>query len=87
MAERIKLPFITGFRITGFEPIYSAAISLELAEGPYVVLGGNGLGKTTLMQAVVYGLAGGLDETIEATKTLRCHRTLCTVRCRFVRDG
>jgi predicted RNA-binding Zn-ribbon protein involved in translation (DUF1610 family) len=71
MAERIKLPLLTGFRITGFEPIYSATIELEMNEGPYLVLGGNGLGKTTLMQAVVYGLAGGLDEQTEEIKALR----------------
>ncbi|MCU0797683.1 MAG: hypothetical protein MUF31_17310 [Akkermansiaceae bacterium] len=39
--------------------------------GPYVVLGGNGLGKTTLMQSVVFALAGGLDESIEEQKALR----------------
>lgn len=71
MAERIKLPLLTGFRITGFEPIYSANIELAMSEGPYLVLGGNGLGKTTLMQAVVYGLAGGLDEQTEEIKALR----------------
>ncbi len=71
MAERIKLPFVTGFRVTGFEPIYSASISLKMREGPYLILGGNGLGKTTLMQAVVYGLAGGADENIEEVKALR----------------
>jgi len=71
MAERIKLPLITGFRVTGFEPIYSADIVLRLDDGPYVVLGGNGLGKTTLMQAVVYALAGGLDDKTEEIKSLR----------------
>lgn len=70
-AERIKLPLLSGFRISGFEPVYSANIELKMGEGPYVVLGGNGLGKTTLMQAVVYGLAGGLDEQIEDIKALR----------------
>jgi hypothetical protein len=71
MAELIKLPLLTGFRITGFEPIYSANIAFRMDEGPYLVLGGNGLGKTTLMQAVVYGLAGGLDERTEEVKALR----------------
>src|SRR5664280_2167540 len=71
MAERIKLPLLTGFRITGFAPVYSADIALGMHEGPYLVLGGNGLGKTTLMQAVIYGLAGGLDETTEEIKALR----------------
>lgn len=71
MAERIKLPFITGVRIVGFQPIFSEDISLDTSDGPYVILGGNGLGKTTFMQAVIYGLAGGLDEKIEDTKSFR----------------
>src|ERR1035441_4665251 len=71
MAERIKLPLITGFRVTGFVPIYSSEIALDMEDGPYVILGGNGLGKTTLMQAVVYALAGGLDEKTEEIKALR----------------
>jgi ABC-type uncharacterized transport system ATPase subunit len=53
MAERIKLPLITGFRVSGFVPIYSAEVALNMQDGPYVILGGNGLGKTTLMQDVV----------------------------------
>jgi len=71
MTERIKLPLLSGFRITGFAPVYSADIALVMHEGPYLVLGGNGLGKTTLMQAVIYGLAGGLDEKTEEIKALR----------------
>jgi predicted RNA-binding Zn-ribbon protein involved in translation (DUF1610 family) len=71
MAERIKLPQVTGFRVTGFEPIYSAEIDLDMEDGPYVILGGNGLGKTTMMQAVVYALAGGLDDKTEEIKSLR----------------
>jgi hypothetical protein len=71
MAERIKLPLVTGFRVTGFEPVYSADMALNMRDGPYVILGGNGLGKTTLMQAVVYALAGGLDDKTEEIKALR----------------
>jgi hypothetical protein len=71
MAQRTKLPLVTGFRIEGFKPIYSADVELSMREGPYVILGGNGLGKTTLMQAIIYGLAGGLDEAIETVKSLR----------------
>jgi hypothetical protein len=71
MPSRIKLPLLTGFRVSGFEPIYSAAISLAMKDGPYIILGGNGLGKTTLIQAIVYGLAGPLDSTIEEVKALR----------------
>lgn len=71
MAERIKLPQVTSFSVNGFEPIYSAPIELKMGAGPYVILGGNGLGKTTLIQAVVYALAGGLDDKVEDVKALR----------------
>lgn len=71
MAEKIKLPLLVGFRISGFHPIYSENINFKMSMGAYVVLGGNGLGKTTLMQAVIYGLAGGLDGEIEDIKSER----------------
>jgi hypothetical protein len=71
MASRIKLPLVTGFRVSGFEPIYSAEISMVMNDGPYIILGGNGLGKTTLIQAVVYALAGPLSASIEEVKALR----------------
>ncbi len=71
MRKRIVLPRITGFRLRGFDPVFSGEVTMTLGSGPYVILGGNGLGKTTLMQALVYGLAGGLTEDIEETKSHR----------------
>lgn len=44
---------------------------MSLNGGPYFVLGGNGLGKTTIVQAVVYGMAGEVGESIEEQKSLR----------------
>jgi hypothetical protein len=44
---------------------------MSLNGGPHIVLGGNGLGKTTIMQAVVFGLTGGAGEAVEEDKTLR----------------
>ncbi len=45
---------------------------MTIAEGsPNIILGGNGLGKTTIMQAVVYGLTGGVTEKIEPEKAFR----------------
>lgn len=38
---------------------------------PNIILGGNGLGKTTIMQSIVYGLTGGASEKIEPEKTGR----------------
>jgi DNA repair exonuclease SbcCD ATPase subunit len=59
MANRIVLPQLLSFRLTGFKPIFDADLSLDLQSGPNIILGGNGLGKTTIMQAIVYGLTGG----------------------------
>src|SRR3954447_9588757 len=55
------LPRLTGFSVHSFRPIFSDDISLALRPGPNLILGGNGLGKTTLMQAIVYGLCGGSE--------------------------
>lgn len=54
-----------------FKPVYSLDVSTKMAEGPYIILGGNGLGKTTMMQSLVYALAGPLDATIEDKKQFR----------------
>ena len=72
MRDRVKLPQLLGFRLYKFYPLFRDDIDMSLNTGPYIVLGGNGLGKTTTMQAIVYGLAGGLsDESIEPTQYLR----------------
>ena len=76
MPARPKLPRILSFRITGFHPVFSNAISMLFNDGPYVILGGNGLGKTTLSQAIVYGLAGGLStDAVESIKSFRWNHT------------
>lgn len=72
MDNRIVLPKISGFRIKGFHPIFRNDVKMCLDSGPYIILGGNGLGKTTLIQAIIYGLAGGTNnENIEEIKSLR----------------
>jgi hypothetical protein len=71
MASRITLPYVRSIKLKDFEPIYSKSIDWSLKSGTYVILGGNGLGKTTLMQAVAYCLAGGPDEEVEENKALR----------------
>jgi ABC-type cobalamin/Fe3+-siderophores transport system ATPase subunit len=65
MANTLILPRITGFKLRRLQPIFTADIDFSIKAGPNIVLGGNGLGKTTLVQAVVYGLSGGLDDVIE----------------------
>jgi AAA domain len=69
--ERVFLPRILAFRLTGFEPKFSRELSMQLQGGPNVILGGNGLGKTTIIQAVVYGLTGGLSRELEKDKKQR----------------
>jgi hypothetical protein len=57
--------------VSGFQPIFNADIQLTVKPGPCLILGGNGLGKTTLMQALVYGLSGGVPEAIEEDRKMR----------------
>jgi len=71
----VILPKLTGFRISGFEPIFRGSIAAALKPGPLVILGGNGLGKTTLMQAVIYALTGGASWEIEEDKQYRWDHT------------
>lgn len=70
MADQIILPRLLNFRLSGFKPIFDVDVSLNLKSGPNIILGGNGLGKTTIMQAIVYGLTGGdfLEETAKSQR-------------------
>src|SRR5713226_6153090 len=71
MSQLITLPRLLGFRLTGFQPIFHDNVAMSLNSGPYIILGGNGLGKTTLMQAIVFGLTGGAEEANEENKSFR----------------
>ena len=51
--------------VAGFQPIFRGDVELTARSGVSVILGGNGLGKTTLMQALIYALTGGVSEEIE----------------------
>lgn len=64
MPNRVLLPKIIRLSLVGFRPIFESDIHMNIGGGPNVVLGGNGLGKTTIMQAVTYCLTGG-SSTIE----------------------
>ena len=59
MPNRVLLPKINRFSLVEFRPIFDRDIHMDIGNGPNVVLGGNGLGKTTIMQAVIYCLTGG----------------------------
>ena len=71
LGTTLILPRLTNLTVEGFEPIFRTKVELTIRSGVSVVLGGNGLGKTTLMQALVYGLTGGVSEEIEEDKRLR----------------
>lgn len=69
----IALPRITRVRLFGFNRFFvTNDLVLDVSRPLYVLLGGNGLGKTTILQAMIYGLAGGLDsDRLEPDKALR----------------
>jgi hypothetical protein len=71
MRQLVTLPRLLGFRLVGFQPIFHQDVEMSLNSGPHIILGGNGLGKTTIMQAIVFGLTGGAGEAIEGDKSLR----------------
>jgi hypothetical protein len=71
MPQTLVLPRLLSYEVEGFEPIFRTAVSARLKPGPNLILGGNGLGKTTLTQAIIYGLTGGVSEEIEDDKRLR----------------
>lgn len=55
----LLLPRLKGFRLHRFVPMFTEDLSMVVEErSPNIILGGNGLGKTTIMQAIVYGLTG-----------------------------
>lgn len=71
MSENILLPQITEFRLKGAAPLFPKDVEFKVSEGVNIVLGGNGLGKTTILQAIVYALTGGANEAIEEEKSNR----------------
>jgi hypothetical protein len=62
----IILPKIRRVSATGFEPIFSDGhLDLNLPSGPFLLLGGNGLGKTTTLQTIIFALAGDAGSDVE----------------------
>lgn len=71
MSDRVLLPRIRKFSLVGLRPIFNTDIHMNIDNGPNVVLGGNGLGKTTIMQAVIYCLTGGSSTIEDEEKSLK----------------
>lgn len=67
----IVLPRLHRVSLAGFQPLFEEEVDLKLPKGPFLILGGNAMGKTTTLQATVFGLAGGADDVIEDQKYLR----------------
>lgn len=65
------LPKLTSFKLSRFEPLFTKDISSPIPHDLFIIAGGNGLGKTTIMQAIIYCIAGEMDITIEQEKSKR----------------
>jgi energy-coupling factor transporter ATP-binding protein EcfA2 len=62
----ILIPQLKKVKLYGFYPIFSQVVEFEINENLFLILGGNGLGKTTILQSVIYGMAGPADDNIES---------------------
>ncbi|SKA88446.1 AAA domain-containing protein [Prosthecobacter debontii] len=60
----IILPQLVSARFTGFEPLFAKPVELSIPPnpGPFLIIGGNGLGKTTMLQSIMFAVAGGADK-------------------------
>lgn len=59
----VIFPKIENLYINGFGKIFTSNdFQIDLSGDLNIILGGNGLGKTTLLQCLVYALTGGTDE-------------------------
>lgn len=67
----IRLPQITQVRLFNYHPLLKQDLKLDIAAGCFLILGGNGLGKTTILQSIIYCIAGPLDTPIEPERRQR----------------
>jgi hypothetical protein len=61
----ILIPQLTKVKLNGYSPIFTETVEFQIDNKLFIVLGGNGLGKTTILQSVIFGIAGPSDENIE----------------------
>ena len=58
----VILPKINLMKVEGFDKIFKEDIvEIDFSKSLNILLGGNGLGKTTLLQCIIYGLTGGTN--------------------------
>jgi len=68
------MPRLKSAKLSGYTPLFSKTVAFEIKHGSFIVLGGNGLGKTTVLQSIVYCIAGEADDDIEQEKSRRWGR-------------
>ncbi|EHQ88996.1 ATP-binding protein [Desulfosporosinus youngiae] len=73
----VIFPKIVKLRLHGFDKIFTSnEFEISFSNNLSILLGGNGLGKTTLLQCIVYGLTGGTNNIeVEETKLHRWDHT------------
>lgn len=69
----VILPKIDLMCVEGFDKIFkNDIVQIDFSKSLNILLGGNGLGKTTLLQCIVYGLTGGTNiPEVELLKVFR----------------
>ncbi|NOT05202.1 MAG: hypothetical protein HOP27_11445 [Anaerolineales bacterium] len=68
------LPRITNIELSNYQPLFDKQIFSNVTDNRLLVLGGNGLGKTTILQSIIYCVAGESDKEVEADKNKRWGR-------------
>ena len=68
------MPRLKGAELSGYSPLFKRTLAFEVRHGCFIILGGNGLGKTTVLQSIVYCMAGEADNEIEQEKSQRWGR-------------
>lgn len=80
------LPQVLSMEVRGFDVVFTGPIDLTVQAGLNVILGGNGLGKTTLLQALVFGLTGGANEAVAEEKSSRWNHLFFSGRFNLKKD-
>ncbi len=71
MNTKVLLPRLVSFKVSGASPVFRSDIEREVTSGINFILGGNGLGKTTTIQALVFALSGGITKHFEPDRSFR----------------
>ena len=59
------VPRLERVKLVGYDPIFVDPVEFNIDNNLFIILGGNGLGKTTILQSVIFGIAGPSDDNIE----------------------